>query len=80
MKHLRYVIEYEYPGTVNGVPVGRVFAQRLEPPFAPGTWSYVHEAQAATLFTTEDEARREASTKSWPSVKVVAVGIEGGTP
>lgn len=78
MKHLRYAIEYEYPGTVGGGPVGRVFAQRIDHiTRVADTWSYTRVAKDATLFDTEDEARRVASVHSWPAVKFVGVGIDG---
>jgi hypothetical protein len=74
---VRYAIEYEYPGTEGGQPVGRVFAVRLEDSI-PGYprnigWSYVRDPREATLFPSASDAEAIASTKRWPKWKVEPV-------
>lgn len=65
----RWVIEYDYPGTVQDKPVGFVFALNINQ-ISPGAWSYTKDPNEATAFTTEEDARAEATKHAWPRATV----------
>lgn len=75
----RYVIRYEYPGTVNGEPVGTIYARECGW-VSPGSWSYRRDPHEATQFPTLEEALHVMRDKSWPLAEVVEIdgaGMEG---
>lgn len=68
-----FVIEYEYPGTTNGRPVGKVYARSLRndiPDYPEDVWSYVKNPADATVFSTRAEAEREVQRRHWPRARV----------
>jgi hypothetical protein len=71
---IRYAIQYRYPGTVNGEPVGYVFAQDIGR-VAPGCWSYTAVPHDATLFSDWESADAVRQQKRWPESSVVPVEL-----
>ena len=65
----RWVIEYQYPGTVSGDPVGFVFALDING-LSPGAWSYTKDASEATAFPTAEAAHAEMIRHQWPRATV----------
>ena len=66
-----YAIEYESRSTINGKPLGRVFALDVND-ISPGCWSYVHDPHEATLFSSE-KAARAAVSRYWHDIRIVEV-------
>lgn len=78
-KAARYGIEYTYPGTVNGKPVGRVLVVNVEAiTMVPDTWSYTRDPEAATSWASEAEAEAEAWKHWWQGARVIR--LDGGKP
>ena len=71
----RFAISYHSNSTVNGEPVGRVFAQDIGR-ISPGCWSYSKDPREATLFSDWDSAFRESQKhRFWSYMQVVAVEV-----
>jgi hypothetical protein len=68
----RYVIRYEYPGTVNGQPVGTVYALDISD-LSPGSWSYSKKPESATLFDSYEQAQKVREKHRWNYSAVVEV-------
>lgn len=68
----RYAIRYESNSTVNGQPVGTVYAEDIGR-ISPGCWSYTKESTKATLFDSYDAAWAVRQRHGWPSSEVVEI-------
>lgn len=62
------VIQYDYPGTTNGRPVGTVYVERVQ--WGEGVFSHTYDPEQATKFSPE-EAAREISIRYWPRARPV---------
>lgn len=63
-----YLIQYVYPGTVNGEPVGTVYVTGphfVEQLGHPGCFSHTYRVSEAAVWPTRDEAERELTRRSW---------------
>lgn len=69
-----YVIRYRYPGTVQGDPVGVVYAVKCS--WGRDVWSYEKHPAHAEWFPTEAEAEAERVKHSWPESAVEFVGAQ----
>lgn len=73
----KFAIQYHSASTVNGQPVGKVYAQDVADAISHyprnTAWSYVTEPSKATLFDSIEAAEALARTKSWRGVSVVEV-------
>lgn len=65
-----WAIRYRYPGTVNGQPVGMVYAVSVTH-LAPLAWSYTRDIDTATTFASRAEAEAVARGKWWPEARAV---------
>lgn len=73
MSDYYFVIRYRYPGTVNGRPVGYVYALNCSY-LSPGVWSYAKDPEDASMWHTREEAEAElAGHRWWPEAAVVEV-------
>jgi len=64
-----FVIEYEYPGTVNGQPVGRIYVDG--PLFgSDDIFSYVQDRARASGWPSREAAEAEAGRRYWPKWRV----------
>lgn len=67
-----YLIRYDYPGTINGKPVGRVYL--TGPLFGgSGIFSHTYDPSDPTVarFPTVAHASREISRGYWPNASVI---------
>jgi hypothetical protein len=66
----RVLIQYDYPGTTNGKPVGTVYV--VEPLFGPesGVYSHTYRVDEASLWSAEG-AEREIGRRYWPNARAV---------
>lgn len=69
---MSYAVEYDSLSTVNGKPVGTVFAQHC-PHIGRDVWSYTKDSAEATHFPTREEAERVCSHHWWNAARVVEV-------
>lgn len=67
-----FAIQYESRSTVNGEPVGTVYAVDISH-LSPGAWSYTKDPERATLFKGSELAERVIAQHLWHAATVVEV-------
>jgi hypothetical protein len=69
---MKYAIRYDSRSTVNGEPVGQVYALDIDH-ISPGCWSHSKTAEKATQFNSWDDADRVVQRHRWHGAQIVEV-------